>query len=348
MLKFRVAIILVFLFVGISCGIYFYPSAISVRGNLIIDEQGTEQVFRGVVAMDPVMQRMDKTNSELPWGEAYYRTMAEWGANIVRIPIHPKSWREYGKDFCISTLEQTIAWAVENQLYVIIDFHSIGFPPDWTYDNRYDGLYQTDMQEIKEFWVDIAKQFKDNEAVAFYEVFNEPVYSDMNNKYRRSSDEEDWLQWRNCVEQIISMIRLMDTEKPIIVGGLSWAYDLSSVERNPIRDGQIVYATHPYPLSSNRKNWETAFGSLKQSYPVFVTEFGYDNSDKYGLNLYKGEGSYDKALPAYLEKNKISWTAWCFSDEWAPCLLKDKYYTPTPYGKMIKELLSRQNGDCCL
>jgi endoglucanase len=105
-----------------------FPLRYHVEGNAFVDELGQKMVFRGIASHDPVI--MDMGNPIDPrFTEDYFRVIASWGANIIRVPIVPYSLHKTGLAATLSYLDQTIAWAGENKLYVIIDFHSIGWLP---------------------------------------------------------------------------------------------------------------------------------------------------------------------------------------------------------------------------
>ena len=113
--------------------------------------------------------------------------MKSWGANITRFPVHPVAWREQGKENYIKLLDQGIAWAKELGMYVIIDWHSIGNLRTEMYQND---MYETTQKETFEFWRTMAKQYKDNTAVAFFELFNEPTI------YNGQLGQCTWPQWK--------------------------------------------------------------------------------------------------------------------------------------------------------
>jgi len=337
-------IILLLATLALSLGYIYEPSKNSfpekfvVSGNKIVDTKGNEVVFRGLSAIDPVSQYY--VGDEIPWEESYYKKMAEWGANIIRIPIHPASWKAYKSEGFFDVLDQTIRWVAKQKIYVYLDFHSIGFPPNEEYDSGFDGVYHTNSQEIIEFWEAVALRYKNNNTVVFYEIFNEPVFANYEiEKYSRHGIKQDWLQWKDSAETIIQKIREVDKNKPIIVGGINWAYDISYVLKYPIKDKQIVYGSHPYPESSNYKNWDKAFGMVKDKYPVFVTEFGFETSGEKTENKYSAVKSYRKEIISYLNAKNISWTAWCFSHKWTPALLTNKDYNPSEAGKYIQTIL---------
>lgn len=65
--------------------------AIRVQGNQFVDASGKPVVFRGVAVSDP-----DKIEKEGHWNEAIFEEIEAWGANIVRLPVHPVAWRARG------------------------------------------------------------------------------------------------------------------------------------------------------------------------------------------------------------------------------------------------------------
>ncbi|MDD5455679.1 MAG: glycoside hydrolase family 5 protein [Candidatus Margulisbacteria bacterium] len=316
-----------------------FPDRFSVFGNKIVDSRQQEVVFRGISAMDPIYHYFN--GDDIVWGEDYYNRIKDWGADIIRLPIHPYYWREYGKEKCLQILDKVIDWAEKNKVYVYIDFHSIGFPPAEDYDGNFDGIYLTSVDETSGFWETIAEKYKNNPVVAFYEIFNEPVYAGFCFSEDGRSTPADWLAWKQVAEDLTKIIRRHDEHKPIIIGGMYWAYDLSQALKDPLSDKNIIYAAHPYPGSSQYKSWDDAFGKIKEKYPVFVTEFGFEREGQKAENTYTGRGRYRDDIYNYLESRKISWTAWCFSDKWSPSLLKDKNYNPTEAGEFFRAQLRR-------
>ena len=317
-----------------------YPDQFCVRGNQIIDRQQNEIVFRGLAAVDPLHQVAFASEEEPEWNADYFRSIASWGCKLVRLPIHPQRWRANTLENNFKILDQTLTWIAENKMYAIIDFHSIGYPPAEDFESSNDGVYLTSNDEWRQFWKDIARHYQDNKTVVFYELFNEPVFSgygyDPQSVY---PSRVDWLEWRNCVESLIRDIRQIDNKKVLIVSGLSWAYDISFAINDPIRADNIVYATHPYPNSNWHTNWESAFGKLKETYPVMVTEFGFEMGGDKAESKYKGPHRYRDDIIRYLEEKRMSWVAWSFSNKWMPTLLSDRDKNPNEAGHFFRDKL---------
>ncbi len=320
-----------------------FPQKFTVNGNKIVSAQGVETVFRGLIPQDPVWQALCDDPDLMPWQEAQFQAMSEWGAKIVRLSVTPASWRQYGQAQSFVVMDQFIAWAGQYGMYVYVDFHSIGFPPTEQYQSETDDcfeafggqVYQTTQSEIEDFWLAVATRYKDNKVVALYELFNEP---DRNSS---AGNLDDWLLWRDYVETLIDTIRGIDPDKPVIVGGLQFAYDLSFASANPVRRGNVIYAIHPYPDADWNISWDDAFGNLTATYPVFATEFGFQNNppNKPENGCTRCTGVYREEIISFLEAKNISWTVWSFSDTWPPALLSDKSYTPSESGAFFKAKL---------
>ena len=76
-------------------------------------------------------------------------------------------------------------------------------------------------------------------------------------------------------------------------------------------------------------------GTLRETYPVMVTEFGF--GDEMRESAYNGEGRYHNAIRAYLGSKGIGWACWVFSPTWTPRLLRKwDAYKPTRSGKFFR------------
>ncbi|MFQ6061279.1 MAG: PA14 domain-containing protein, partial [Thermoplasmata archaeon] len=141
--------------------------------------------------------------------------------------------------------------------------------------------------------------------------------------------------WKTMAEDIISAIRSVDPNSVIFVSGVDWGYSLVGAGSSPIAYDNIIYSTHPYPIKPTP--WETYFGFLAASYPVFAGEWGFAN-DGTG-EVWDADRRYAIQLLYYLEKKGIGWAAWILHPRYKPNLLEDWSYTPTESGHLIKDWL---------
>jgi len=321
-----------------------FPCRFHAEGNRIVDADGNVRVFRGLNAIHPITQATPGNKDCGTWNESYYAEMRKWGADIVRVPVSPRAWRE-NPNIRLEILDRTVDWIGKQGMYAILDFHSIGFLPDGFFPDlgySYHLSMTTTVEEAREFWETISRRYAGNDVVAFYEIFNEPVTAGQ--VAGKAGTERDWLRWREMSEGFINTIRAYDDHKPIIASGLDYTYDLSFVPDHPIRRENIIYAVHIYP-NRKKKDWDRMFGRTAQRYPVFCTEWGFVLDPKhahasYSLEtVYGPEGLFRRDIVDCLEQRGISWTVWCFGANWGPDLLADWKLNPNAGGVYVREQL---------
>ena len=314
---------------------------ISVTANHFVTQEGDICVFRGLDASDP-----DKLQRDGHWDKHYFEMIRSWGATIVRIPVHPFTWRLQGKEAYLQLLDQGIQWATEVGLYVILDWHSIGNlieekflePVQSTYPKS---LYYTSKEETVDFWTSIAKRYKDSTTVAFFELFNEPACGTNVGFGNRS-----WKDWKKQTDSIVHAIRAQGATTTILVAGLDYGYDLQDVSLLPIEDRNVGYVSHPYPGKAKKpwdKNWTHSWGFLSEKYPLFLTEIGFMSEEAKGAHIPAiGDSSYGNAITSYCKEHDISYTIWCFDPDWTPSLIKDWTFEPTSSGLYFRTILQEK------
>jgi aryl-phospho-beta-D-glucosidase BglC (GH1 family) len=312
-------------------GLEMTLDTIRVDGNRFVDEQGERVIFKGVAIADP-----DKLVTQGQWNRGLLEEVKSWGANIVRIPVHPVAWRGRGKDDFLALLDEAVTWATELELYVMVDWHSIGNLLTGVYQHP---MYDTTSEETFNFWRTIAARYKGLPTVAFYEIFNEPT------TFNGQLGSANWEDWKALNEEIIGIIQAHDRDVIALVAGFNWAYSLVPVGDAPIDAEGIGYVSHPYPMKVEQpweEKWERDYGFVADTYPVFVTEFGYILEDHPDAHIPAiGDEEYGKAVTDYFDSKGISWTAWCFDPDWPAQLISDWEYTPTPAGTFFREVMSR-------
>ncbi|MBX2963356.1 MAG: cellulase family glycosylhydrolase [Cyclobacteriaceae bacterium] len=304
---------------------------IKVDGNTLVDSNGKPIVFRGLNTSDPY-----KLKNDNQWNKRYFQEIKNWGSNIVRFPVHPDNWRTLGQDAYLKLLDDGIEWATELQLYVIIDWHSIG---NLKTEKFFRPSYVTTKKETQEFWQIMAKHYGKNTTVAFFELFNEPV----NNGEFGSCT---WAEWKAILEEIIAIIRSEEATNIPLVGGFNWGYDLIEAGKNPITTEGIAYTSHPYPMKHEKpweEKWTQDWGFMARKYPVMLTEIGFCGEDEKGAHIpVISDESYGDAITTYCKKNGISYVAWCFDPDWSPMLISDWDFNVTRQGKYFKNALSEK------
>ncbi len=311
---------------------------IKVSGNSFVTESGKTIVFRGLNTSDPEKLKSSKSWNFLPesdhWNKDYFKEMKRWGANIVRIPVHPTSWTRLGKETYLKLLDQGIEWAEDLGLYVIIDWHSIG---NLRTEMFQADMYDTTIKQTYDFWRTIAKRYGDHNTVAFYEIFNEPT------TYNKTLGTLSWDYWKGFNEEVITIIRANGGKGIPLIAGFNWAYDLTPAKGNYIDAENIAYVSHPYPQKTEKPwedKWTQTWGFIKEKYPLILTEIGFCDKDEPGAHVpVLGDESYGDAITNYCDSKGISYVIWVFDPNWSPMLFHGWDYKPSRHGKYFKKKL---------
>ena len=304
-------------------------SRISVDGNQFVNEAGNRLTFHGVSIADP--HRLDNAGQ---WKRELFEEISNWGANVIRIPVHPLWWRERGEEQYLEWIDEAVEWAKELEMYLIIDWHSIGNLRTELFTRE---IYNTSLRETFEFWRLISERYADEPTIAFYEIFNEPTIS--SERLGRIT----WEQWKEIVTDIITIIYAHNPDAIPLVAGFNWGYDLTPVRHSPLDIEGIAYVTHPYPQKREQPwvpKWEEDFGFVADDYPVFATEFGYMREYERGAHVpVIGDEEYGEKIINYFREKGISWVAWVFDPSWSPQLIQDWDYTPTRSGEFFRNAM---------
>ena len=303
---------------------------VKVKGNLIIDDKGKSLVLRGVNIGDP-----DKLALQGKWTKQHFEAAKAFGSNTIRLPVHPIAWRTRGASEYLKLLDQAVLWANELDLYLIVDWHSMG---NITKELYFHPMYVTNKQETREFWRTIAYRYAGIPTIAVYELFNEPTING------GKLGTVDWMEWKALNEELISIIQAHDKNIITLVAGFNWAYDLSEVIAHPIERENVAYAIHPYPMKTKTgpfpDAWEKSWGYVSDKYPLIATELGWMREGEKGAHVpVINDGSYGPLISDYFVKKGISYTVWCFDPDWPPQMISDWNYTPTEQGKFFKEVM---------
>ena len=304
--------------------------ALHVDGNRIANGDGTTVVLKGIALADPHQLDLDGH-----WDAEHFQQMKSWGAQVVRIPVHPKYWRKRGPAGYLALLDQGVTWAEERGMYVMLDWHGMGDPNAEVYETGQGAMFVTSRAETRSFWRIIATHYRNDPGVAFYEIFNENT----NWMSDGTTTTTTWAQWKVLAESLVDIVRAQNAQAICIVSGFKWAYDLSPVGADPVGREGIVYAVHPYSVKGTEATWEADFGYLAATYPVFATEFGFvaNPADPVAYGTVAG---YGKPITDFFATRGMSWTVWVFHPIWTPNLISDWSYTPAePQGTFFRSLL---------
>lgn len=261
-----------------------------------------------------------------------FRFLKELGATVVRIPFNyrhfeddqrPGEYKEEGFVY----LDRVVGWARKYGIYVILDLHAApGWQNQgWHSDNPYGIALLWEHRQFRErgrdLWVHIARRYRDEPAVAGYNLLNEPnapSMADLNSLYR------DWVQ----------AIRAVDNRHILFLEGNAYSRVFDGLDEP--WDDNLVYSSHNYTVPTHRARTypgqvagiyadraymervflETNRWILERQVPSWVGEFGalFDGPvhEPTGADLARLRALRDQL--AIFNEYEQHWTIWTYKD----------------------------------
>lgn len=320
---------------GLFCGNVFASGVLTVQGNQLLAD-GKPVTLRGVAVGDPILARQGRPLSD------YERIAKQWHANVVRISLHPSVWEKMPHDAVLDALQREVDAALGDGMYVIIDWHTIGWPdewyepiePDWTDDPK--DLYNSNFELAKSFWDAVSTRFGKDGRIVF-ELWNELV------RTKKEEDEEvppEWEQAKPFFAELVKVVRA-HSQNVVLATGNDWDYDLRCIREDLLPGVNIAYAWHIYAGTdeNDEAEWAKHLDELQKAAPVLVTEWGFQ---EHTTEAFKGSAkSYgEKFVRDFLEARHLHSTAWCWHPDWTPVMLKADWKTPTSMGRFVMAYLA--------
>jgi hypothetical protein len=332
------------------------PLSVQVQGNQLVDANGNVLRLLGV----------DRSGSEYecvsgdgifdgPVDSTAIAAIKAWHVNAVRVPLNEDCWLDINlpsNPYTGAAYQNAIVAFVQalndDGIYVILDLHWNA--PGTNVSNQQQPM--ADLDHAPAFWSSVASTFKNFPAVIF-DLYGEP-------------DVTDWSCWLNgCtvttyigtwstagMAQLVAAVRETGATQPIMLGGLSYASDLSQwlayVPSDPIQGPpQLVASVHSYCNSATvaecqaavdgyqSTQWPT-ISAVAKSVPVVTGEFGeFDCAT-----------AYVTPYMTFADSIGLSYLGWAWDAYGCnsfPSLVSDYAGTPTNYGIGLKSHLSALN-----
>jgi hypothetical protein len=338
--------------VGLSTGL-----SIKVHGNTLVDGSGNPVVLRGVDRSSSEYECVGNASTLFngPDDQASVDAMLKWHINVVRVPLNEACWLDVtaalggAQNLVGPAYRQAIVNYVNllnaNGIYAILDDHwgpCGGAPDSPNPADKHDceANWQKPMPDrpyATAFWASVARSFAGNHAVLF-DLFNEP-------------DWNDWSCWANggCdifsgnldneytaegMAEMIQAIRGAGSNQPVMLGGLSFANDMSgwlaNLPTDPAR--QLVASVHfynfNYPCATTAcfDSGPYALTAIAQKYPVVFGEMGENDCGT----------SFIDPVMAWADRHGYSYLGWSWTVADCssfPSLITAYNGTPTAFGK---------------
>lgn len=152
------------------------------------------------------------------------------GCDVIRLPIHFEKICNEADGYLIpqkvlDILDNVCALCEELQMYIILDFHN---------DCTADSVTPPDVDKILiPVWTQLANRYKGRNPYIVYEIMNEPHAIDIP-------------LWNEIIARVHKVIRGIDTEHWVIVGGADWNSTAAMKTLPDFRDNKVIYNFHYY------------------------------------------------------------------------------------------------------
>jgi hypothetical protein len=220
--------------------------------------------------------------------ESDYAELARQGGNHARLGLS-FSWYQDDRDTFFAKIDQQVAWAREHRLWVVLALFTT---PGHCYEGWNDectGMWTTasEQQQLRDFWVDVATHYRDELAVAGYDLLNEPL---------PGADAQDFLTnpaspkaipyirgWFAIAQKIRDDVAAVDPNHLVFIQhGRDGGFDRPNI----FTGGNVVYETHYYDDGSHcdgdgsdaKSQLHRVTGSFARGVPAYLGEWGIDRA----------------------------------------------------------------------
>ncbi|MGZ8538305.1 MAG: cellulase family glycosylhydrolase, partial [Flavisolibacter sp.] len=242
-------------------------------------------------------------------------SMAAWGFNSVRLPMHynlytppvheekdstKNTWKTQG----FALTDSLLSWCKANRVYLILDLHAApgGQGTDIPISDRdtlRPSLWESEANRNKTvaLWKELATRYANEPWIGGYDLINEPNWGFQNRNDKNGCEEKSNTELKALLTEITAAIRSVDKKHIIFIEGNCWANNYSGMF--PLWDKNMVISFHKY-WNNNDQNSVERFVKIReeQNVPIWMGESG-ENSNAW----------FTDAI-SLLERNKIGWAWW--------------------------------------
>lgn len=220
-------------------------------------------------------------------------------------------------------IEAVIQAAIDNDIYVIVDWHS--------------HVAHNETSEAVAFFTEMATKYKDVPNI-IWEIYNEPT--------------TDAGTINNYAKQVASAIRATGNKNLIVVGSTKWSSYPKSQSQQAIGAENVAYTFHFYAAEHSLGSGNDAGDAATYGVPMFVTEWGTTAASGDGdPNEYK-----TSTWTTWMDDNKLSSCNWfagadaqgsaMFKSGTIPSTMSTSNLTIS--GNLFKTYMSKQSWTKCV
>lgn len=294
--------------------------------------------------------------------EEDFDLIAQTGANVIRLPFeyglflyeNPKNGQFSYSETRAKAAFKRIDWVIEQckkrGIYVILDFHlAPGRQNSGGWCSEHTFFKNTNYQNASVYmWKKIAERYKDEEAVAGYDILNEPegttnaIVSFYDSVYKaiRSVDNNHIIfMEETCVlcgysgvnRQDVGSLPDPDTKgwKNVVYSTHDYFYQTTSTNST---DDKLAVPVDVMKERIKKKTDKTINKMNTYKVPYYIGEFSHLGTSLGDASNYKNYLSVWEYAMDYYDKNGLSYTPWTYKGN------HERYYGLVYYGKKIERV----------
>jgi len=243
-------------------------------------------------------------------------SMASWGYNMVRLPMHYKlftppieeellsgkiTWIDNGFQLTDSLLK----WCKANNMYLILDLHAApggqgGSSDINDYEPSKPSLWQSDLNKQKTvaLWKKLAEHYANEPNIAAYDLINEPHWGFQNHAADPDGfTETDNTPLWNLQKEITAAIREVDKNHIVIIEGNCYGSNYAGL--SVLWDENLAVSYHQYYTGTKTSDIQNVLNIRNRlKVPIWLGETGENSNTWYADFI------------GTLEKNGIGWSMW--------------------------------------
>ncbi len=241
-------------------------------------------------------------------------SLAKWGFNSVRLPMHYKlytlpvekepvkgknTWLDEG----FKMTDDLLKWCTENKIYLILDLHAVpgGQGKDANisdYEESKPSVWESEENQKKTIalWKKLAERYKNEAWIAGYDIINEPNWN-FSGSNLNGCDEKNNAPLRKLQVEITKAIREVDQKHIIFIEGNCWGNNYNGMF--PLWDNNLVLSFHKYWSNNDDETIQQMLDyRTKYNVAIWLGETG-ENSNVWFTELIQ-----------LMDKHNIGWAFW--------------------------------------
>jgi hypothetical protein len=242
-------------------------------GRDLVDGQGRKVVLKGICFGNDVWSNGWSPTAN-HHGEAEFEAVAALGMNAARFYLSYRFFEEDDRPYQykpegFAWLDRNLAWARKHGVYLVLNMH---VPQGGFQSLGRGGALWRDPENQRRFvalWREIARRYRDEPALAGYDLLNEPVVA------------TDPAQWERLAKRALLAIREVDPAHAVFVERLNavigagpnpdWTEDRNGrMNFFLLDDTNVVYEFHfykPMAMTHQGASWVPPLAHVRTTYP---------------------------------------------------------------------------------